>query len=223
MIELQRAANEAMASDVPGGQSIPFYRACYVEMVEVLSDIGYKWWKKEEINIDKVTLELVDALHFAISDHIAYFHRQYKDSARGTALLINSFTNIYEPGVERVGRNANKVGSSSFAELTLQDMCDQAVYFYINLGRSSVGWIAAILERLEVSPDTVFSYYVAKNTLNMFRDDKGQKSGTYSKMWNVVEDNTYLHEFVKKSLSDGEVLTIDSIRAYLESEFAAQN
>ena len=49
-------------------QGFRFYRAIWVECAEMLDHFGWKWWKKQDPDIDQVKLELVDIWHFAMSE-----------------------------------------------------------------------------------------------------------------------------------------------------------
>ena len=44
----------------------------------------------------------------------------------------------------------------------------------------------------------LYSSYVGKNVLNMFRQDKGYKEGTYIKNWGGKEDNEWLIEVMQR-------------------------
>jgi len=50
----------------------------------------------------------------------------------------------------------------------------------------------AIMIDCELSWTDLYSQYVGKNVLNMFRQDNGYKEGTYKKIWDGKEDNEYL-------------------------------
>ena len=45
-----------------------YYRAIWVECAEMLDHFGWKWWKKQDADIDQVKLELVDIWHFGLSE-----------------------------------------------------------------------------------------------------------------------------------------------------------
>lgn len=221
LIEHQTQANDVMAGDWvhTDSKQLAYYRAAYIELSEALMEIGYKWWKKEEPDTKKVLFELVDALHFVISDHIRYFTKKHRDSDRAASFLMNSFINIYEPAVEHIGVYANKVSSIQTSDLSLQDLCDQAIYSTIKEGRASINWLAVLFERLGISNNQVVYYYLAKNTLNKFRDANGQKEGTYIRKWNDKDDNTYLYAFVDSAIENQTDINVDDIWNYLETSY----
>lgn len=223
LIDYQTQANDVMAGDWlhTTNNELAYYRASFIELCEALMEIGYKWWKKEEPDTKKVLFELVDALHFVISDHIRYYHKRYRDLDRARAFLTNSFTTIYAPLPERVGRFSGQAGDPNIEELTLQDICDQAIFSYVRDGRSSLPWLCLLIERMQIPVEQVVYYYLAKNTLNKFRNANGQKEGTYVRKWNGKSDNEYLYGFVDHAVAKQEDLSIDEIWQFLETEYSA--
>ena len=72
----------------------------------------------------------------------------------------------------------------------------------------------------EISWTELYCQYVGKNVLNMFRQDKGYKEGTYQKIWNGREDNEYLVEIIG-SLDSSRSEFKDEVYAALESAYPA--
>lgn len=221
LIKQQSLVNNMMSTEwlQSTNDNIAYYRAAYVEAVEVLSVVGFKWWKKEEIDTNKVFFELIDILHFVISDHIRYFGKKYREEERREAFLLNSFTNIYSPKVERIGRLVGSTANFEIDQLSFRDICDQSVYHFINQGMASIDWLAVMFERLSISNDKAAYYYLAKNTLNRFRDDNGQKEGIYVRTWIDRDDNDILYEYIEQSLMEGREVSVDDIYNYLQTEY----
>ena len=68
-----------------------------------------------------------------------------------------------------------------------------------------------------MTTDELYSLYVAKNTLNIFRQDHGYKDGTYTKIWyDGQEDNVHLTAIVEKT--DGH-FTFDWLYGELEKRY----
>ena len=65
-----------------------YYRAIWVECAEMLDHFGWKWWKKQDPDIDQVKLELVDIWHFALSELIR--SGELKDSLATTLATIKT-------------------------------------------------------------------------------------------------------------------------------------
>jgi dimeric dUTPase (all-alpha-NTP-PPase superfamily) len=48
-------------------QDFEWYRATWIECGELIEHYGYKWWKKQEADLEQVRLEVVDIWHFGLS------------------------------------------------------------------------------------------------------------------------------------------------------------
>ena len=69
MLELQDAMN-ARVNPVWREANNEWYRAIWTECAEMLDHYGWKWWKHQQPDLDQVRLELVDIIHFAMSDYL---------------------------------------------------------------------------------------------------------------------------------------------------------
>ena len=69
MAEMQISHNEHVHPDWLT-QGYEYYRAVWVECAELLDHFGWKWWKKQQPDLDQVKLEIVDIWHFGLSDLI---------------------------------------------------------------------------------------------------------------------------------------------------------
>ena len=48
-------------------QNFEWYRAIWVECGELIDHYGYKWWKKQDPEMEQVQLEVIDIWHFGMS------------------------------------------------------------------------------------------------------------------------------------------------------------
>ena len=48
-------------------QNFEWYRAIWTECAELIEHYGYKWWKKQEADMEQVRLEVIDIWHFGLS------------------------------------------------------------------------------------------------------------------------------------------------------------
>ncbi len=172
MLELQDAMNSKVHPQWRA-QGNAWYRAIWVECAELLDHYGWKWWKAQQPDMEQVELELIDIWHFGMSIAL---------EAGG------SYEHIAEDLAERLHQRAQqddfREAIERFAETTL------------NTKGFDVAGFAELLSLADVSFDTLFRSYVAKNVLNIFRQDHGYKEGTYSKLWNGREDNEHLMEIM---------------------------
>lgn len=172
MLELQDGMNSKVHSDWRQ-QNFAWYRAIWVECAEMLDHYGWKWWKKQEPDVEQVTLELIDIWHFGLS--ILILDNVDADSIAGQLeknLSIDNDKNL-----------------SSFAE-TLEAFVEQT----LNTKSFDVSGFAQLMNCVELKFDQLYQSYVGKNVLNFFRQDNGYKTGTYQKIWQGREDNEHLVE-----------------------------
>lgn len=67
MLELQDSINSLINKEWRHAHN-PWYRAIWTECAELMDHIGWKWWKKQEIDIEQAQIELIDIWHFGLSD-----------------------------------------------------------------------------------------------------------------------------------------------------------
>lgn len=156
------------------GQNFEWYRAAWIECGELIEHYGYKWWKKQECDLQQVRLEVIDIWHFGLS---ALF-RDGK-SIDEIAGQIEEELHSYRPAGLDV-RGATEA-------LALD--CLQTRGF-----SPSRFWDLMLSVGLDF--DGLYSAYVGKNVLNFFRQDHGYKEGTYIKNWAGREDNEHLVDLV---------------------------
>tara|TARA_R110002049_G_scaffold83933_12_gene213627 strand:+ start:3440 stop:4069 length:630 start_codon:yes stop_codon:yes gene_type:complete len=155
-------------------QDFEWYRAAWIECGELIEHYGYKWWKKQDADIEQVRLEIIDIWHFGLS---ALFRDE--KTIEHIAAEIESEVARFEPAGLGV-REATEA-------LALH--CLQTKSF-----SPSRFWELMLAAGLDF--DTLYSAYVGKNVLNFFRQDNGYKAGSYVKNWAGREDNEHLVELV---------------------------
>lgn len=155
-------------------QDFEWYRAIWIECGELIEHYGYKWWKKQETDMDQVRLEIIDIWHFGLS---ALFQDD-KDIERIAG----------EIEAELVGYEVAGLGVRDATEVL-------ALHSLQSKGFSpSRFWELMISAGLDF--DSLYTAYVGKNVLNFFRQDNGYKAGTYIKNWAGREDNEHLVELL---------------------------
>ena len=157
-------------------QGFKWTRAIMVEGVEALEHYGWKWWKKQEPDLAQVRIELVDIWHFILSHSIERFG-----------------------GIELAYDHLSQAMAAD-APLYLKEG-DPRKSLEILIAAAAVGQIHmpaffALMHQMGMSGGDLYKLYVAKNVLNIFRQDNGYKAGTYIKMWHDREDNVVLAEIM---------------------------
>jgi len=170
MLALQDAMNSRV-STTWRDNGYEWYRAIWVECAEMLDHHGWKWWKKQQIDVPQVQLELVDIFHFGLSLRLM------------TGASVDSIAGDLAKGLtENSGETDFKIALESLASSALTDKAFNALAF------------ADCMRLINLDLNELFRQYVGKNTLNFFRQDHGYNDGTYIKIWNGKEDNEVLAE-----------------------------
>ena len=187
MVELQHQFNKQVAEDYLY-KNFNWNSAIIAESGELLDSLGYKWWKKQEPDMENVKVEAIDLLHFVISDRIQKNKKMYseKESLEMTFIeLYNEFNNV------KVLRDYS----------TLEDM----IFYLIATNSFRINVMKRIFTKLEMSNEDVYIAYIVKNCLNKFRQDNGYKDGSYIKVWNGREDNIVAFEIANEWGADEEL------------------
>ena len=152
-------------------QSYQWYRAIWVECAELMDHYGWKWWKKQQPDVEQVKLELIDIWHFGLSDLL--MQHESVDVLAGaleTALRDTYAVQEFRTALE------------TFVQITLNQRAFDLVAF------------AHLMTAADLGFEELYRGYVGKNVLNFFRQDHGYKDGSYIKIWSGREDNEHLVE-----------------------------
>lgn len=162
-----------------------YLRAASVESGEAIDHYTYKWWKKQEKNLVQVQLEVVDILHFYLSE----VARIANDSEQARLNLIEAWLQD-EKSVTFDG------AVYVFSEMDTLRKLD--IMMGLACARR-IDWslFRAVMLECGLTFDSMYSTYAAKNVLNLFRQHHGDKKGTYIKLWAGREDNLYLEELMQ--------------------------
>ncbi|MGE8631974.1 MAG: dUTP diphosphatase, partial [Achromobacter piechaudii] len=171
MLKLQDHLNSMINPDWINGGS-RFLRAAFVESAEALEHYGWKWWKKQTIDLPQVQMELVDILHFYLSHTIVQAGGKQADAAR---LLMED---LATPASVTLDGKAYALDALPVPEL-LELIGGLAV-----CGRASYKVLEQTMTACEMGWNDAYTQYVSKNVLNIFRQQHGYKEGTYIKIWN---------------------------------------
>ena len=65
------AENKLMVNDLPNEWLVNYAKAMKEELIELDEELLWKWWSKDEIDIQNIRVELIDILHFLVSAMIS--------------------------------------------------------------------------------------------------------------------------------------------------------
>jgi dimeric dUTPase (all-alpha-NTP-PPase superfamily) len=172
MLELQDSMNSKVHHDWRE-QNFEWYRAIWIECAELLDHHGWKWWKKQQPDVNQIALELVDIWHFGLS--LLLLKDQSLESISETA--VNAFQSVEPKGdfpTELEAFTANTLVTKDF----------------------DIAGFVGLVKGINMTFDQLYIGYVGKNVLNFFRQDNGYQDGSYHKQWGGKEDNEHLVEIV---------------------------
>ena len=162
--------------------------AVLVEAGELLESFGYKWWKKQEKDMENVRVELIDILHFMLSDlHYCSLTVKEEASEKFVSALCESKLDIPDDYMF-------KYNVLHLVAMGIKDITEQ----FFNLGK--------LFKYVGMRFEEVYKSYFIKNVLNEFRQKNGYKNGTYIKIWRVdigeglkdYEDNQVVFAIAEK-------------------------
>ncbi|MGE8640297.1 MAG: dUTP diphosphatase [Achromobacter sp.] len=206
MLKLQDHLNSMINPDwVNGGAR--FLRAAFVESAEALEHYGWKWWKKQTIDLPQVQMELVDILHFYLSHTIVEARGQLEGAAG--ALVADLAT---PPSVVLDGKTYALNG------LPVPELLELIGGLAV-CGRASYKVLEQTMTACEMSWNDAYTQYVSKNVLNIFRQQHGYKEGTYIKIWNGEEDNVVLARLLSQ-LDPASADFADALNRELEQAYS---
>ncbi len=150
-------------------QGNEWYRAIWIECGEMLDHFGWKWWKHQECDREQVVLELIDILHFGLSK------------------LIEANTSL-----SKLANDLTKNWPSSFEMREFTNVLEEFTLHTLKTKDFDIYKFLELAYQIDVDSEMLFKGYIAKNVLNVFRQDYGYKEGTYIKIWDGLEDNEVL-------------------------------
>lgn len=151
-----------------------YYLAIMMETAEAIEHLGWKWWKKQDSNMEQVRLEIIDVWHFILCQFICDY---------GIERAANEIKTCLDKGRS----------NAYFNSWTLKEMLVDTMREATLVGADEIA-IAydPLLQKAGMTWQGLYRQYMLKNTLNIFRQDNGYKDGEYDKIWNGKEDNEYL-------------------------------
>lgn len=183
MLELQAAAN-AMFDPQWLTVKHPYMRAIVIEGAEAIEHHGWKWWKAQKLNLPQLQMELVDIWHFGLSSALI---ESQGDVSQAAGSMMQSLAEGQSISFDGKTYNIGQMELVPLLELTIGLAVAR---------RFSVKLFGTLLQASGMSWDELYRQYVSKNVLNFFRQDHGDKKGTYVKVWQGREDNEHLVEIM---------------------------
>ncbi len=193
------------------GKKINWFRCIAQELAEAVDCFPWKHWKdvSAEVDIENLKMEMVDVFHFQLSlysnveninDMLSKAKIQNDNSvfsevdSLDTLKLIEGYLTIT---THAVNSTLDKEGFNHLMEF-------MTIQFY------------RVINSFDFSVEELTSLYDRKNMLNIFRMEHGYQDGTYIKIWNGVEDNSFMELLLKENPD----ISIEDLKAKLNSVYS---
>jgi dimeric dUTPase (all-alpha-NTP-PPase superfamily) len=186
MLTLQANMNAKVNPDwVNAGY--PYLRAIVVEGAEALEHHGWKWWKKQDCDLEQLQMELVDIWHFTLSHILLEVQGNQELALKALMSYLDQSDTVLFDDKTFIIKDLDLL---SKVELEIGLAAAR---------RINIPLFEALLSDCEMDWKELFCQYVGKNVLNFFRQDHGYKEGTYNKHWeDGREDNEHLVEVMSE-------------------------
>ena len=172
--------------------------AIWIECAELMDHYGgWKWWKHASPDLEQAMLGIVDIWHFGLSLRIT--------PARDFDFIAAT-----------VSPNGSRRRRLDFLEEV-----ERLALAALGERTFAIGSVANLVAACGQDFDALYRTYVAKNVLNVFRQDHGYRVGTYRKTWQGREDNVVLAELVAGLDSDHPAFR-EHVYAALAEAYAAR-
>lgn len=188
LLKAQDALNVAYAGEEWRKDHHPFVDYIWIESGELLEHHGQIFhYKKKTPDWGQVKLELIDILHFGLSDMLMH-------SVKG-----GSAAHIFKAAVEGV--------EAVRCDEAVIKYCKAMVKSAVKNGVFDPYYFARLVLACGFTLEEIFSDYMLKYTLNAFRIANGSVTGDYNKHWSDGrEDNEHLLELAHECNGDFDLL-----------------
>jgi len=202
-----KQGTEIVGSDVwlYDKQKYQFGTALFVEVAELIEHTNWKWWKAEQpLDVGQIQLELVDILHFALSQDLQLLYSPYKRGWQDSQAVADFLTEKYTLAVAAPPDTPTE---------SLKDLIDPS-------GTLNIPYFFEVCNHYGLTITKLHRLYVAKGVLNIFRQDNGYQEGTYVKVWGGKEDNTYISmiagmpEVLEASIDGADKIIYDKLKDF---------
>ena len=212
MLELQQKLNDNTNGKgwenglTAQGKKIDWRRCIYLEAAELVESYPWKHWKNidAKVDTDNVKVELVDIWHFVMSEVL-------RVNALGDARDLKELASDIEASI--ANENVEYL-QDYYAQIEAIEELIEKLFCNFELVDFTATFFR-LCEKLGLGFDELYSLYIGKNILNIFRQDHGYKDGTYIKVWNGKEDNVVMQEILANNSNIG----VDELYKELEKRY----
>ena len=197
MLELQQKLNDNTngkgweGGTTKQGKKIDWRRCIYLEAAELIESYPWKHWKNIDAQVDRanIEVELIDIWHFVMSEVL-------RVNRLNSNLPIEELANKIDKAIS--SSKAKEIKNDYYVEIEAIEELIQKLFCDFELVDFTKSFFE-LCEKLGLGFNRLYSLYLGKNILNIFRQDHGYKDGTYIKVWEDKEDNVVMQEILKNN------------------------
>ncbi|WP_338853867.1 dUTP diphosphatase (plasmid) [Alteromonas macleodii] len=183
IVQLQSNANDKAKPDWLANPP-PYLCAAGVKSFDTLEHISsWKWLKAAKPDFKQASMEMVDILHFIVSQEIINFNGDLEATSNFITEQFNVSDTDAIPQTDIDFDFLNDAIESMSGKFIAREI-DYPLFILVT-------------RMCGLSLKGLFTWYIGKNALNNARQALGYKDGTYQKIWDGKEDNVYLVEIIE--------------------------
>ncbi len=196
------------------GKIISWKRCIYMECCELIDSFSWKHWKNinAKPNWQNIQIEVIDIWHFIMSLAIEYYH----NNKIGNIDDIVSYI-LDNKSFKTFCKEPKHIDDTEQMEIINQ--VERIIHItsgvYKNPFEMIISEFFTIAYDCGLNIESLYTVYIGKNVLNIFRQDHGYKEGTYKKVWKDVEDNVIMNKIIDKNSS----ISPEELYKQLEEEY----
>ena len=217
MLELQQELNDATNGlnwedgTTKNGKKIDWRRCIYLEAAELVESYPWKHWKNIDASPDyaNIKIEIVDIWHFVMSEALRLYKIENLGSISNIATTVTKMQGFDEFLKAEQGKKLD-----TYEEISLVEDMIKILFCENDINSLLISFLT-MASKLNLKLPELYELYVGKNILNKFRQNHGNKEGSYIKEWNGKEDNVVM-QAILASQSD---ITPEALYEALESKY----
>lgn len=199
-------------------ENLAWSRPIWTEASEGVGHLGWEWWKKMPVDIAQARLELVDVLHFAISHECMFLSpealAENMAESYKIVLLAHEVKGAVD-GIDLIGlfdSLAYEALKSRYGHGEVKERAFDPVFFHT---------LFHAMTKTEMDIDQIALMYLGKNTLNLFRQNNGDRERAYPRLWDGIEDNQHLTEIILLLREQGSPINLETLYVQLGDRFTS--
>jgi hypothetical protein len=165
-----------------------YMRATMIDVGEAIERHGWKWWKQQEKDLSQLQMEVIEIWHCYLSH---YLQKNLGDIIHTRNIIISDWKMQENKGIifDNSSYHVNQLNTLEKFDLLIGLASSK---------RTNLNVFFSLCKDCDLTWNDLFSIYIKKNTLNIFRQQHGYNNGSYEKFWFDKEDNIFFIDVADK-------------------------